>query len=119
MIAKPDPIAWTDPRLGPSSPIYRIGALLVIDSDDQDFGDGQRWHHVSFSTRRRLPDWNEIKLVRTLFFPPDAEVIQVFPPVDEWVNTHAYTFHLWQCKTRRLTPPAFQYAVGIPGIKLR
>jgi hypothetical protein len=96
------------------SPIYRWGRLRIIESDDQDFGDGEVWKHVSFSTRTQLPDWEELKAVRARFFPADAEVIQVFPPLAEWVTTHPYTLHLWWCRTRRLTPPIFQWAVGIP-----
>jgi hypothetical protein len=118
-VKKPDPIAWTHPSLGSDSPIYQVGRLRIIESDDQEFGDGEVWKHVSFSTRTRLPDWNETKLVREMFFPPDAEVIQVFPPTTEWVNTHPFTLHFWWCKTRRLTPVAFMDAVGIPGVELR
>lgn len=116
---KPEPIGWTPPEMGPESPIYQVGQLRVIESDDQEYGDGDVWKHVSFSTRYRLPDWNEIKSIRAMFFPPDAEVIQVFPPTAEWVNTHPFTFHMWWCKTRRLTPKAFMHSVGIPGVELR
>ena len=107
---EPEQVAWWG-----NSPVFAWGRLRVIESDDQEFGDGEMWKHVSFSCRNRLPDWEEIKAVRMRFFPPDGEVIQVLPPVSEYVNNHAYTLHLWQCKTRRLTPPEFALAVGMPG----
>jgi hypothetical protein len=119
-MTRPAPIAWTSSlgMEGMDSPIYQMGRLRVIESDDQEFGDGEKWKHVSFSTRTRLPDWNEMKLVRETFFPPDAEVLQIFPPQAEWVNTHPFTLHFWWCKTRRLTPD-FRWAVGLPGVEWR
>jgi hypothetical protein len=35
-------------------------------------------------------------LVRQAFFPPDRDVMQVFPRTGEYVNVHPFTLHLFQ-----------------------
>jgi hypothetical protein len=58
--------------------------------------------HLSISHRTpllvpgRYPVWDEIKEARYLFMPPDITMAQLLPPVDEFVNIHETTFHLWE-----------------------
>jgi hypothetical protein len=57
----------------------------------------RRWIHLSFSRGDRVPDWEELKAVKSRFLGDDALAIQVFPPKEEWVNVHPYCLHLWSC----------------------
>ena len=99
-------------NIQPNAEYYQWGSLRIVESDDDQYDDSEdRWKHVSFSCRNRLPSWEEIKAVRMKFFPPEAEVIQVLPPVEEYVDNHPFTLHLWWCKTKRLTPKAMREAV--------
>lgn len=90
---------------------YRAGPFKVLISDDDDFGDGHRWRHLSVSRNDRVPSYDELLAVRDRFFPADAEVIQVFPPRTEHVNVHPYCLHLWWRKDGRLCPSIMKYAV--------
>ena len=60
----------------------------------------------------RLPTYDEVKHAREVFFPAEAEVLQVFPPEKEFVNCHPYCLHLWWSKDRRLVPKETMSAVG-------
>jgi hypothetical protein len=96
--------------------VFTYGKLFIMMSDDDDFGDGEKWRHVSISARTRKPSYDEMYKVRKHFFPDDAEVVQVFPPRAEHVNNHPHCLHLWWNKSRRLTPRNMADAVGIKGV---
>lgn len=59
--------------------------------------------HMSISHRRgvqnrpgRYPTWDEIREARELFCPADTTMAMLLPPLDEYINVHETTFHLWQ-----------------------
>lgn len=64
--------------------------LTVIASN----GDG--WDHVSVSTEKRCPTWNEMKYIKNLFFKSNETVIQYFPPEIAYVNNCPNCLHMWR-----------------------
>ena len=64
--------------------------LRVIASD---FGG---WEHVSVSRPDRCPTWDEMCLVKSIFWDDEDAVMQLHPPLSEWVNNHRYCLHLWR-----------------------
>ena len=66
--------------------------------------DGKRWLHVSMARANRVPDWQEIKLVKSLFIGDDKTALQVFPPKSQFVNIHEFCLHLWHCLDGDVTP---------------
>ena len=54
------------------------------------------WDHVSVSTSKRCPTWDEMNYIKDLFFSPNETVVQFHPAVSEYVNLHVYTLHLWR-----------------------
>ena len=92
---------------------FQAGPFRFGISDNDRFDkDDERWRHLSMSHHSRLPTYAELKSARYTFFPPDAEVVQVFPPESEFVNCHPFCLHLWWSKDRRLVPPQTASAVG-------
>lgn len=84
--------------LGPyvkPAPAWRMGALYVLTSV-QPVADGTTWYHVSYSRQDQIPTHEDTCAVRKAFFRADALAVAVFPPVDEYVNIHPRTLHLWQ-----------------------
>ena len=74
--------------------------LFVIASD------GGGWEHVSVSTVSRTPTWEEMCLVKDLFWGEEDCVVQFHPPKDVYVNNHPYCLHLWRkIGTEYETPP--------------
>lgn len=58
------------------------------------FGEG--WDHVSVSTERRCPTWEELEHVKRLFFKDDETAMQLHLPPSDHINIHPYVLHLWR-----------------------
>lgn len=59
------------------------------------------WEHVSVVIlnergKPRLPTWNEMCLVKNMWWLPDEAVMQLHPPESEYVNNHPACLHLWR-----------------------
>jgi len=63
---------------------------------------GYGWDHVSVSRGQRCPYWEEMEYVRRVFFHPDECVMQLHPPLDEYITGEwpgrrsIFTLHLWR-----------------------
>jgi len=92
---------------GTRAAIVDVGKLHCLVSVDP-IGDGMVEEHVSISRRDcRVPGWADLMLIRSLAWPDDVEVHQVFPPGDEeWVSVDGVeVLHL-----RRQRPACVQVA---------
>lgn len=69
------------------------GIIRIIASDGLD---GAEWEHVSVSLMHRCPTWEEMALVKDLFWPEDETVVQFHPRKTEHVNYHRFCLHLWR-----------------------
>lgn len=84
------------------------GAMLTIVASD-----GAGWEHVSVSTSKRTPTWEEMCFVKELFWREDELVIQFHPAADDYVDMHKYTLHLWKPIGVKLpTPDPILVGVG-------
>jgi hypothetical protein len=83
------------------------------------------WEHVSVSVKRivhkkgngrkstkiydlnRCPTWEEMCIVKDLFWDETDTVVQFHPPKSEYVSQHHYTLHLWRKIGQEFeTPPS-------------
>lgn len=110
----------SDPSWGPYG-LFLIqgpcGEKLKIVASGADSGDpiSDGWEHVSVSTRRRPPNWQEMCFVKDLFWDDEEAVVQYHPPKSEYVNNHPYCLHLWRNVLRPIElPPSIM--VGHKGI---
>jgi hypothetical protein len=69
--------------------------VIVASGSDADDKVSEGWEHVSISTRRRCPNWQEMCFVKDLFWNETECVIQFHPPKADYVNNHAFCLHLW------------------------
>lgn len=63
-------------------------------------GDTVEWGpllHVSMSYPDHDPTWDEIKLVREVFFPSDMDAMIMLPRAGNYVNLHKHCWHIYQC----------------------
>ena len=74
--------------------------------------DGQEWLHISFSRRNRIPDYDDIQLVKNNFIGEDRKAIMVWPEKSHYVNQHKYCLHLWQSEVN----PLPEFDIYIPGL---
>ena len=58
--------------------------------------DAPPWEHVSVSLRHRIPTWDEMCFVKSVFWDDEEAVVQFHPPKSQYVNYHPYTLHLWK-----------------------
>ena len=79
------------------------GMTMVIMSSgsDRHFG----WEHVSVSLENRAPTWDEMCLVKNLFWDATECVVQYHPSQADYVNHHPYCLHLWKPLRRPLPRP--------------
>lgn len=83
--------------------------LFVIASD------GAGWEHVSVSKRYSCPTWDEMCVIKALFWDdPEDYAIQFHPPRSEYVNNHPYCLHLWRPVDQPVPLPG-AHLVGIKG----
>ena len=68
---------------------------------------GGGWEHISVSPFRKslIPLWEDMTMLKDLFFYEDEAVIQVHPPKAEYVNFMPNCLHLWRCKYKPMVLP--------------
>lgn len=67
------------------------GQHLVVIASDHD-----GWDHVSVSLANRTPTWDEMEVVKRLYFEPHETAMQLHVPPNDHVNVHPYCLHLWR-----------------------
>lgn len=70
------------------------GPLAVI-ADDGELST-TRWDHVSVSHKDKIPSWETMEKIRRMFFTDEETVVQIHPPIKDYVNTHPFVLHLWR-----------------------
>ena len=72
-------------------------ALFCIASDGEDWAyPPPVFEHVSVSLPDRIPTWDEMCLVKAMFWDEDDCVIQYHSPRRDYVNFHPNVLHLWR-----------------------
>lgn len=61
-----------------------------------DIGPEAAWDHVSVSLDNRCPTWDEMRLIKDLFWDPSDCVVQFHPAESDYVNIHPFCLHLWR-----------------------
>lgn len=79
--------------------------LKFIASDGSDMAEGERWEHVSVSLPNRCPTWEEMCMVKALFWDAEDTVMQLHPPRSTWVNNHSFCLHMWRPVDARVPLP--------------
>lgn len=77
------------------------------------YSDGGGWEHVSVSAGNRCPNWDEMCLVKSLFWDHEDVVMQLHPKRSEYVNNHRYCLHLWRPNNGAVIPTPPPELVGI------
>ena len=76
--------------------------------------DQEGWEHVSVSHPDSMPTWEEMCIVKDLFWDREACVMQLHPPARNYVNNHQFCLHLWRpTATGVFIPQPPEWMVGI------
>lgn len=79
------------------------GQLFCVIASDED-----GWDHVSvsFGSRsQRCPTWDEMCVIKDMFFRDDETVFQYHPAKADYVNHHPYCLHLWRPQEAEMPKP--------------
>lgn len=101
------PFGWIqEPDVYPGVAVYthnRFGVRALLSAQVEL--DGKRWIHVSVSRRdKRLPTWENLRIVKETFIGADKLAVQVLPRERDYVNIHPGVLHLWHCLDGDPTP---------------
>lgn len=122
---------WSGCPLGDSPVGSHYGAFRVekggtlfqiIAADGEDTG----WEHVSMTVsyrvgykhKSRMPTWEEMCWLKSMFWEDDECVVQFHPPKSEYVNNHSKCLHLWKCVNAEFPIPD-SILVGIKGLSIQ
>lgn len=74
---------------------------------------GGGWDHVSVAPfkRRITPSWDDMCMIKDIFFEDDEAVIQIHPPKSEYVNNVPNCLHLWRYQGAFILPPSILIGV--------
>ncbi|WP_434056904.1 DUF7694 domain-containing protein [Bradyrhizobium tunisiense] len=73
------------------------------------------WEHVSVSTLRRCPNWEEMCFVKDLLWDEEECVMQLHPPYSQYVNNSRYCLHLWKPIRENIPRPPASF-IGVVGL---
>ena len=57
---------------------------------------GELWEHVSVSLKSRTPTWEEMEYIKRLFWEDNDTVIQLHPPISQYINKCENCLHMWR-----------------------
>ena len=68
---------------------------------------GAGWDHVSVAPfqKRVTPSWNDMCILKDIFFKEDEVAIQIHPAKSEYVNNVDNCLHLWRCNYKEMVLP--------------
>ena len=92
----------------------RKGLKCVVSTGESPYSQG--WDHVSVSLGFRTPTWDEMCIVKNLFFEPHDVCVQYHPAESDYVTNHKFCLHIWRNIHMEFpTPP--KELVGIQGVE--
>lgn len=79
------------------------------------FSWGGGWDHVSISFNNRCPTWDEMCVVKDMFFDAEETVVQYHPANSDYINMHPNCLHLWKPQKVEIPKPP-TWMIGVKQI---
>jgi hypothetical protein len=105
------PPSWELIHKAEDGAAFQRGAVRVIVGISRE-SDHKIWLHVSASTPRAYPTWEELKRVKHDFIGEDRWAYQVFPSQKDYVNINPYVLHLFSRLEGEPALPDFTRGTG-------
>lgn len=74
--------------------------------------DNGMWLHVSVSRRSRMPDYDDLVLVKRMFIGPERRALMFFAKESEHFNFHKFCLHLFAPLDGATLPDDFRTKTG-------
>lgn len=101
-------------RQGSSAAFGNNGAFLLKVRNKELFAiasDGGGWEHVSVTSEGKCPTWEQMCIIKSIFWDEEDCVMQYHPPKSEYVNVHPHCLHLWR-PTLEVMPRPPRWMIG-------
>jgi hypothetical protein len=85
-------------------------------AEGPELAEAAKWEHVSVSLANRCPTWEEMCIIKSLFWDDDDVVLQFHPPKSDYVNQHPFCLHLWRYKGEIPRPPTITVGLRQPSL---
>ncbi len=66
---------------------------------------GAGWEHCSVSIPTRCPSWEQMCVMKDLFWNDDEECMQLHPAKKDYVNNMKYCLHIWKPINEKIPMP--------------
>lgn len=64
------------------------------------------WEHLSVSMPSKTPSWDQMCMMKDVFWNKDEACVQYHPKEEDYVNMHPHCLHIWKPTDQDLpTPP--------------
>lgn len=63
------------------------------------------FEHLSVSTPVRCPTWNEMQMMKEIFFKDDEVCMQLHPAKENYINNMEYCLHIWRPINKEIPCP--------------
>lgn len=64
------------------------------------------WEHLSVSTPCKTPTWEQMCMMKDIFWNKDEACVEYHPKDEDYVNMHKHCLHIWKPTNQELpTPP--------------
>ena len=98
---------------------YRIPHPYFIDEYFDCYANtNDDWEQVAVvvkengSMPERCPYWEEMHLIKAIFWEEEEAVMQLHPPESDYINNHPFCLHLWR-PLKQVIPLPPSHMVGI------
>ena len=54
------------------------------------------WEHLSVSMPNKTPTWDQMCIMKNIFWNEDEACVQYHPRKDDYVNMHSHCLHIWK-----------------------
>ena len=65
------------------------------------------WEHLSVSMPNKTPTWDQMCIMKDIFWNKDECCVQYHPKEEDYVNNHPHCLHIWKSTEEKIpTPPS-------------
>lgn len=66
------------------------------------------WEHLSVSMLSKTPNWEQMCMMKDIFWGKDEACVEYHPKEEDYVNNHKHCLHIWKPTESELPiPPSF------------
>lgn len=78
------------------------------------------WEHLSVSMPGKTPSWDQMCVMKNIFWNEDEACVEYHPKKEEYVNDHEHCLHIWKPTEVELpTPPTILVGFTNPAEKYK